>query len=231
VADNASAAATFVQPQHLEWAALETARASFKADPAHYVALHDFLLPPVAERLSRFLADEAEFAPTFGTFDRFGMCSEEEFRAAPEARRFFSYGRLTGVRAEARSSECFGTWTALDKCFAAPSLRALFQTISGMPLTTWASSVRRMRRGDFLVPHGDDIQERVLSIVIYLSPDWRTEDGGALFLDQGDGGFARVEAAYNSVVIFDARTQHHVAPISVDHARLTVGGWYQARPR
>ena len=50
----------WIQPQHLEEAALEKYRKSFASHPARLVVIKEFLQPAVAERLSRFeeVADE-----------------------------------------------------------------------------------------------------------------------------------------------------------------------------
>jgi hypothetical protein len=224
------AAPEWIQPQHLEWAALEATRERFAAEPSRMVVLADFLLEPIATRMSRFLTDEAEFAVTVGLTTRYGACSEEEFDAAPAAERFFRYRRLTGARAVAGANEGLGALKALDRALAEPSLRALFQHISGMPLAGFASSVRRMEAGDFLVPHADDVDDRLLSFVIYLTPGWEPRHGGTLYLERGGGELARVEPRWNSIVIFDARTQHHIAPIEAGAPpRVTFGGWFTAR--
>src|SRR5262245_17671747 len=52
---------TWIQPKHLEETALEGYRSAFAGHPAHLVVIKDFLQPQMADRLSRFLLNEAEF--------------------------------------------------------------------------------------------------------------------------------------------------------------------------
>ena len=88
-----------------------------------------------------------------------------------------------------------------------------------------------MKSGDCLNPHNDDNRNRRLALVIYLSVDWESGFGGALNVIDSQGRRTKIEAEYNSMVVFDvaAGTTHLVAPISPkagDSARLTIGGWY-----
>jgi Rps23 Pro-64 3,4-dihydroxylase Tpa1-like proline 4-hydroxylase len=66
---------------------------------------------------------------------------------------------------------------------------------------------------------------------MYLSPGWSPSFGGALHMADEAGGDTRVEATYNSIVVFDvqAENSHLVAPIegaAGETRRLTIGGWY-----
>jgi Rps23 Pro-64 3,4-dihydroxylase Tpa1-like proline 4-hydroxylase len=86
-----------------------------------------------------------------------------------------------------------------------------------------------MKAGDFLKPHNDDNRNRSLALVIYLSADWAPHFGGALNVVDGEGRTTKIEAEYNSMVVFDvaADTRHFVDPIPQDNfARVTIGGWY-----
>jgi hypothetical protein len=69
----------WIQPQHLEDAALEQYRKSFTSHPARLVVIKDFLPPQVAERLSRFLSSEAEFKAEYGLYSIEGAVKEEDW--------------------------------------------------------------------------------------------------------------------------------------------------------
>ena len=60
--------AAWIQPRHLDDQALEAYRSAFTSHPARLVIIRDFLAPDVADRLGRFLANEAEFKPEFGLY-------------------------------------------------------------------------------------------------------------------------------------------------------------------
>src|SRR5207245_11675257 len=94
--------ASWIQPQHLEDRALETYQNAFTSHAARLVVIKDFLLPQVAERLSRFLANEAEFKAEYGLYSIEGAVKEEEWLLAGDQDRFFRLGKLVGTRSEER---------------------------------------------------------------------------------------------------------------------------------
>ena len=88
-----------------------------------------------------------------------------------------------------------------------------------------------MRVGDILGPHSDGIKGRRLTFVIYLSPAWRADYGGALHIIGKNDECSTIEATSNSLVVFDLTMQksHYVADIrstAGDQSRLTIGGWF-----
>jgi len=88
-----------------------------------------------------------------------------------------------------------------------------------------------MRVGDMLGPHGDRDAGRRLTFVIYLSPTWKADYGGALHIVWENGACSKIEATFNSLVVFDLTTQksHYVTDIrstAGDRSRLTIGGWF-----
>ena len=223
-----------VQPQHLDDDATRAYRATFEASPARFVVLEDFLVPAIAERLSRFLDGEAEFATEYGLYgvdDR--RVDEQEWLAAEDEARFFRFGKNVGTRPEFQLSDNALTYLRFRTTFQRnDELRAFFEAVSGLELAASDDfGSHSMQAGDFLRTHDDDNRNRRLALVLYLSPGWRPELGGSLEIVDGDGRTSVVEARFNSLVAFDtlAGTTHRVLPIS-DAAgaqrRLTIGGWY-----
>jgi Rps23 Pro-64 3,4-dihydroxylase Tpa1-like proline 4-hydroxylase len=79
--------------------------------------------------------------------------------------------------------------------------------------------------------HTDDVKDKRLSFVFYLSPQWEAEYGGTLNLIDQDGNVLEVSPEHNSLVIFDvtARTEHFISPVEAsagNKARLTISGWF-----
>jgi len=71
---------------------------------------------------------------------------------------------------------------------------------------------------------------RSIALVMYLSPGWQPSYGGALHMADQTGE-SRIEATFNSIVVFDVQAEntHLVAPIETaagSTRRLTIGGWY-----
>jgi len=224
------AIASWVDPRHLTPAAGRALRAAYSEHPARAVHIKGFLQAPIAERLARFFAEDAEFATGYGLKTRYGFIREREWRETPESDRFFRYGNLVRARGRTIDSPGFSTFLAIREALDTPEARAFFTAVTGLALGDITTAARRMTAEDFLVEHTDDIGGRVLSFVLYLSPGWRPEWGGELHLDDGSGAYAhKVDPEFNSLVLFDARAWHKVAPFTDalgDDARYTLGGWF-----
>lgn len=223
----------WIQPRHLQADALLSYRKSFETHPARFVVLKRFLQEAVAERLSRFLREEAEFCVEYGLYSTGEeAASEEEWLRAAAEDRFFRFSKLVGTPSQYKFSLNTLTYLRFRKAFQEPNFRTFFQELSGMRLG-WSDDFgsHMMKAGDFLRPHTDNNRNRRLALVIYLSPGWEPCFGGALNMIDGQGNRARIEAEYNSMVVFDvaAGTTHFVdaiIPDAEDRVRLTIGGWY-----
>lgn len=80
--------------------------------------------------------------------------------------------------------------------------------------------------GTFYKRHTDQFlqqQHRVLSVVLYLNPDWSIPDGGELQLYLPVGGPLLVEPRGGRLLIFRSNLEHEVLPTAVDRYSLT--GW------
>src|SRR6266436_1957165 len=223
----------WIQSQHLEEAALEQYRKSYASHPARLVVIRNFLQPQVADRLSRFLAGEAEFKPEYGLYTVEGAAKEEDWLRAKDEDRFFRLGKLVGTSPQFQTSPNALTYLQFRMTFQRPEVKAFFETIADMPLG-WSDDfgAHSMTRGDFLRPHSDDNRNRQLALVIYLTPAWQRAFGGVLRVVHKDGNFTDVEPEYNSLIAFDVLSApaHLVSPIQGDAAehpaRLSIGGWY-----
>ena len=89
--------------------------------------------------------------------------------------------------------------------------------------------------GAFYRKHVDAFRgdaNRVLSTVLYLNPDWSTEDGGTLVLYDGDDGsgeqreLGRFLPVFNSLVVFlSEEFPHEVLPTRRE--RYSIAGWFR----
>lgn len=223
---------SWIQARHLGPDALNTYRDSFASHPAKLLFITDFLVPQVAERLSRFLANEAEFQPEYGLSSVEGTVSRDQWATASELDRFFVLRKLVSTPAQFRMSPNALTYLQFRKAFQRDEFRAFFEAISSLTLG-WSDDfgAHSMIEGDYLRPHSDDNRNRRLALVIYLSESWRHEYGGALHVLHQDGGVTEIEPHFNSMVAFDvlAAPAHLVTPIASaagPQQRLTIGGWY-----
>jgi hypothetical protein len=227
----------WIQPEHLEEEAIARYRAAFESHPAHLVVIDNFLQPLIAERLSRFLSDEAEFKITYGLYSTEEAVSEDAWRSASDEDRLFKLGRLSGTAPEFQRSANALTYLQFRMTFQRPDLKAFFEAITGMTLGNSNDfGAQVMTQGDLLRPHSDDNRNREIALVIYLAPEWKPAFGGQLRVVHLDGGETTVEAAYNSMIVFNVHTHaaHVVEPVrAVDEPskrRLTIGGWYHRAP-
>jgi hypothetical protein len=223
----------WIQPQHLEDAALELYRESYASHPARLVVIKDFLQPQAAERLSRFLSVEAEFKAEYGLYTDKGAAREEDWLRAKDEDRFFKFGKLVGTPPQFQMSPNALTYLQFRMTFQRSELKAFFEAISGMPLGASDDfGAHSMTTESFLRPHSDDNRNRQLALVIYLTPGWKPQYGGQLKVTHLDGKTTVVEAEYNSVIAFNVFThrEHVVERIrssdGVAPRRLTIGGWY-----
>jgi hypothetical protein len=218
----------WIQPQHLERDSLQAYHQTFTSHPARLVVLKHFLLNSVAEQLSRFLTDEAEFQPAYGLFSQEDYVTEEAWRAAEDHDRFFKFRKLAGVCPEFRLSPNLQMFLKFRAAVFDPNFRAFFEGLSGLRLGTNNFTVHAMKRGDFLLAHSDNARDRCLAFVFYLSPNWDPSFGGALHMVERGKKAAKVEAEHNSLVVFDVTTgsEHFIAPIDSEQPRMTASGWF-----
>lgn len=88
---------------------------------------------------------------------------------------------------------------------------------------------------DYLLCHDDNLSDRRIAFILYLSKNWTEEDGGALDLfDSDENGHPRkvvksLIPEYNSLVFFEVvdNSYHQVAEIrSPDKSRWSINGWF-----
>jgi hypothetical protein len=217
---------------HLDDAALERYRREMEGHPARMIVLTEVLTPDAATSLSTFLRDGAEYGVEHGLYSHPGPEDAGAWEAAPESDRFFRYGKLAGIRPEAALDPATLTYMRWRTFVTQPPFHDFFAALTG--LTLGASDdfgVHRFSVGDFLKDHDDENKNRRVAFVMYLTPHWRQEFGGALHMRDRSGDVHLVESMFNTMVVFDvaAGSTHHVGRIEDDageHARLTFGGWF-----
>ncbi|OEF28597.1 2OG-Fe(II) oxygenase [Vibrio rumoiensis] len=85
--------------------------------------------------------------------------------------------------------------------------------------------------GDYYKKHKDAFKgqaNRVLSVVVYLNPDWIADDGGELVMyhDETQEEILKVTPGFGTIVAFlSEEFPHEVLPASRD--RYSIAGWYR----
>jgi 2OG-Fe(II) oxygenase superfamily len=229
---DATSLGRWIQPHHLAPDRLEEYRTAFSSHPAQLVVIRDLLVEGVAERLNRFLREEAQFEQEYGLYSIDGAVAREAFESADDADRLFRLSRIGGIAPEHMMSPNALTYLQFRQSLQQPACREFFEGITGLQLGSSDDfGVHSMAAGDFLRAHSDDVRERSIALVIYLTPGWQPEFGGALQMIDETGGTTRVDAAYNSMVVFDVQAENthfvdRIEDAAGDVRRLTIGGWY-----
>jgi len=222
----------WIDARHLDDAALAGYRAAFAADPAKMLMVRDFLRAEVAERLAGFMAHDADFATEYGLRSQETGVGAEAWEAAPKDDRFFRFGKLRGIKPEAALSDDALSYMRFRTFVTEQPFHDLFEAMTGLPLGASDDfGLHAFRAGDFLDDHDDANKDRRVALVMYLTPGWQPEFGGALFMEDPGGNVRRFDAGYNSLAVFDTRagTTHRVGVVDGDAgdlARHTFGGWF-----
>jgi hypothetical protein len=188
---------SLIEQKHLTDEAVRSYRSAFEASPARFVVLEDFLQPALAERLSAFLDGEGDFRTEYGLYDIDEGVEPEQWNAASEDERFFRFSKLVGIDPKHAMSDNALAYLRFRSTFQRDQdLRRFFESITGMQLDSSDDfGSHSMQAGDFLKSHDDDNKDRVLALVLYLSPDWQPEYGGTLKIVEPDGNELTVEQA------------------------------------
>ncbi len=220
----------WIQPQHLEAEARAAYREELRSHPTRRLVLKSFLRDSRVAPIHRLFSEEAHFESSLGLYSAYGYVSREVWLQAEEKDRFFKYGRLAGILPGFELSRNLAGFLKLRAALVDSRFRDYLAEVTGLRL-----SAGTMPHGhsysstDFLKCHDDDDRDRLLTLVLYLSKGWRPEYGGALHLLDRAGREEKVEAEYNSLVLFDvtAKTQHYIAPVTAPgKLRQSIGCWY-----
>lgn len=222
---------TWVRPSHLEPQAMADYGRRFNAQPAPFLVIDHFLPDALAEQVSQFLAVEAKFRRSIGLYTAFGECTLEAWEAATEEQRFFSFRVLDESQWGDTLTPAASAYVRLRKAFGEPQFADYFAKMTGLTLGYETEvGTHGLLPGDFLKTHCDSGHNRMLAFLIYLTPGWRTEYGGALHLFDRDGVESPIEPLYNRLAIFDviANRDHYVAQVTAPEGcnRLSLGGWF-----
>ena len=113
----------------------------------------------------------------------------------------------------------------------AAELRQYLNSQLFLGLFSFESHFAHYGPGDFYKRHSDAFKgesNRILSLVVYLNPDWTTDDQGELVLyrAEDDSQGIRVTPTFGTVVAFlSEEFPHEVLPANRD--RYSIAGWYR----
>ena len=156
---------------------------------------------------------------------------------------------LAGLEYDFKESDLFSYWASIDLTdINHPAINILRNDIGDV---TWRKKIAKSFKvkqfssidlaayvygqGDFLLPHDDQVEGRIIAYSLHLTPEITEETGGALniFKANKEGKSKLVDSIlpeYNSLILFEVsdHSWHQVSEITSDIQRLTLTGWYYA---
>ena len=163
-------------------------------------------------------------------------CAQGEFRKARVGR-----GSSTEVRAEIRGDQVL--WlepngTSIEQIAYLAELELLRLALNRrffLGLFDFEGHFAIYPEGAFYKPHLDrhaSTSERIITVILYLNPDWQPGDGGELKLwttsGEKSGAFKLIEPRLGTMVCFLAGDfWHEVMP--ANKTRMSITGWFRKR--
>lgn len=197
--------------------ALDESMGNSVNDPFRCITLYEFL--------------KSESQPTMEFFVQLRKELEglEMFEKNNDLYRFHQSEDLKLCKGEAIS--------AIRKLFN-EEVRQLMIDVTGISLNETVNLTYSVyQQGDVLLCHDDELDTRRIAFVLYISPEWSVEDGGALNLFNTDTNGCPNKIVHslvpreNAFLFFEVapNSYHEVAEIlSKDRKRLSINGWFHA---
>lgn len=202
----------WIEPQHLTPSGIEAFKSSLAKSPPYGVYLDNFLKEDIISKITKAVENEAEFIELYLLHSSEERVNQETFwQAAPENR--FLYRRY--VHEEKEEFRMSKNWIAYKKfcSWVGTLLPRYLELLNENPLKIAFQRTHSHQYRHFLNPHTDTSRGRKLCTILYLSPRWTPQYGGALVLEGvNNGEQKRIEALPNRLVIFYPmeNTEHYV---------------------
>lgn len=195
----------WINPRHLDHAAMAAAATHFAEDPCSTVWFDDFLTPNRLEALRMIYESDGDFHPWYGDFGGISHSDTgwELVLKSPKPGRHAGTGYLT--------------YLLLCNVINSPAFAGYLARITGIrPDAIQGLQVRITPPGHRVKPHTDNIKNRRLCLVLYPGRHWQP-GYGSRFLQMREGRVVReLEPLPNRLVIFKVSDQslHAVEPLA-----------------
>ena len=154
---------------------------------------------------------------------------------------------LAGLEYDFKESDLFSYWASVELTdINHPAINILRDDLGDKPWREKVSKSFNVKElsnidmaayvyglGDFLLPHDDQVEGRIIAYSLHLTPEITEEMGGALNVFEADDKVKSklvdsIIPEYNSLIMFEVsdHSWHEVSEILMDIQRLTVTGWY-----
>ena len=227
----------WIQPQHLTPEAVAQTRAKFEAHPSHIARLSHFLHAEKIEKLSRLVREDVTYRRMRGIFDgSHRQISEEEFAATKDEDRFFQMNQMEKLRLKEGVKPSLDVlfYVKFQEFFYDARFAAFLRALTGLDLVAPSTFlINSLEKGDFIRAHNDVHTQRHmrrLGFILYLSPDWKPEYGGALRVTSHQNNNSMWEVEYNAFAFFDVlgHKEHEVYAVlpAAPIPRVSFNGWF-----
>lgn len=233
---------SWIQPQCLTDEAIQKARDSFQNHPAHIARISSFLHEDMAAKLAALLGDEVDYTRIRHLYSQDNRnVSEDEFVAASEDDRLGQFAHMSQLKPKEGVKPGLNLlfYMKFQKFFFDARFAQYMRLVTGLDLvapTTFV--VNTLSVGDFIASHNDvhrDRHHRRIAFILYLTPGWKPEFGGALHTTGHGGDESVFEVEYNSFAFFDVmgHRTHEVKPVleaAAPRRRTSFNGWWSETP-
>ena len=220
----------WLQPQHLQSENLAQYRQAFLDHEAGVLQIDDFLKTDLLQKASQFLHHQGQYTPSRGLYKKQkGGVSTADWENATEKERFYIMEKLNTEIAYDPTNENFQTYQQLTKLFISEAFETYLTRLTGIPsLATWSYTPHKMTSGHYMKRHSDRNGANRLSVLVYMSPGWQPDYGGALRVETKAGQEFVVENRFNRFVVIDLHRHHkHAVQLVTDlagpNARIALG--------
>lgn len=226
-----SLASQHVNSRHLQKEQFDRYTHQYNQHPASVISVDQFLLQERADKCAHFLHTHATYKNVYGLYSKSPNVPEQAWLNEPESKRFFTYQVLDGSKKNDTITTGGLNFLKLRQFLRSPDFKAYLENIVNQPLGEATEvNVHLMHHTHFLKKHDDRHGNRRIAFILYLSPSWKSDQGGELHLIDKSGKQHSIEPTFNRLLVFDVENHdyHYISKIlGANSRRLSINGWFK----
>ncbi len=214
----------WISHNHTSPQALEAIREVIRQRPRAPIHLRDFLQPEQARRLQEALENLPLWTRVHAVVKNsleIEELTQEEWLSRPEEKRWSrqDVARPLNALADPSGPLSADARKAMQDFFVfamiGPVFRSWLAALYGVDFQDrGACEVVRYQPGDYIIPHADTHDERIVGINFYLGHDWQDGDGGELEFFNEHSDATTIRPLFNSISMIPIHIDclHQVKP-------------------
>lgn len=219
--------------RHLIGSQMEVYRDQFRQHPLKIIQIRNCLKPKIADQIAKYLAEEAQYSTIYGLYSRKPhQVDETEWLNAPDEDRIFIYDMIDRSEQPPGFAPTLLQYLKLRKLVDTEAFRSFAMHVCDISVNrTNVAVTHKFDENQFLRRHNDKSGNRKIAFILYLTPNWQSEYGGALHIVGKSNEEAYFQPEFNSLVMFDVQGHdyHEIQQLKQlpdGVARYTLGGWF-----